>query len=224
MEMQMQMSPGDGDGDMQLQDIIMSQEELKKKVEQSLGEGEPKQDSGEAKEGDSDGTKGKNGKQGKEGQNGAQNGGENEQSVQKGDAEIDTGELFEIFKKQQELRNALQDLLDKKSLGSNGNTLLDSMEKIEQDLVNQGITERLLQDMTLLKHQLLKLEKAVQQQGEDTKRVSNTTKAERFQAPVPSAETIKQYFNTPEILNRQSLPLRQEYKLKVQDYFKNNND
>ncbi len=224
MEMQMQMSPGDGDGDMQLQDIIMSQEELKKKVEQSLGEGEPKQDSGEAKEGDSDGKKGKNGKQGKEGQNGAQNGGENEQSVQKGDAEIDTGELFEIFKKQQELRNALQDLLDKKSLGSNGNTLLDSMEKIEQDLVNQGITERLLQDMTLLKHQLLKLEKAVQQQGEDTKRVSNTTKAERFQAPVPSAETIKQYFNTPEILNRQSLPLRQEYKLKVQYYFKNNND
>ena len=224
MEMQMQMSPGDGDGDMQLQDIIMSQEELKKKIEQSLGEGESKQDSGEAKEGDSDGKKGKNGKQGKEGQNGAQNGGENEQSVQKGDAEIDTGELFEIFKKQQELRNALQDLLDKKSLGSNGNTLLDSMEKIEQDLVNQGITERLLQDMTLLKHQLLKLEKAVQQQGEDTKRVSNTTKAERFQAPVPSAETIKQYFNTPEILNRQSLPLRQEYKLKVQDYFKNNND
>ena len=240
MEMQMQMSAGDGEGDMQLPDIIMSQEELNKKMEKSLGEkgkspegkkegsekgdGKPNQSSGEGKEGDSGSKEGQNGKQAKDGQNGGQNGGKNGQSVQKGDTEADTGELFEIFKKQQELRNALQDLLDKKGLGGNGNALLDSMEKIEQDLINQGLTDRLLQDMTSLKHQLLKLETAVQQQGEDTKRVSNTTKAERFQAPVPNAETIKQYFNAPEILNRQSLPLRQEYKLKVQDYFKNNND
>jgi hypothetical protein len=75
-----------------------------------------------------------------------------------------------------------------------------------------------------LKHQLLKLDKAVQQQGEDTKRVSNTSKADRFQAPTLSAETIKQYFNTVEILNRQSLPLRQEFKQKVQEYFKIKND
>jgi hypothetical protein len=122
------------------------------------------------------------------------------------------------------LRNALQDLLDKNGLRGNGNTLLDAMEKIEQNLINQGLTSKSLEDMTALKHQLLKLEKAVQQQGEDTKRVSNTNNSGRFQVPVPSLETIKQYFNTTEILNRQSLPLRQKYKLKVQDYFKNNND
>ena len=34
----------------------------------------------------------------------------------------------------------------------------------------------------------------------------------------------KQYFNTTEILNRQTLPLQQEYKKKVQDYFKKKND
>jgi hypothetical protein len=43
-------------------------------------------------------------------------------------------------------------------------------------------------------------------------------------APAPSEETIKQYFNTIEILNRQSLPLRQGFKKKVQDYFKIKDD
>jgi hypothetical protein len=239
MEMQMQISPGQGEGEMQLPDIIMSQEELNKQMEKELGKssGQPngeqegsekgkdgsQQSSDEGKEGSlssKEGQSGKNGKQGKDGVNGGQNG----QSVQEGDSEVDTGELFEIFKKQQSLRNALQDLLDKNGLRGNGNTLLDAMEKIEQNLINQGLTSKSLEDMTALKHQLLKLEKAVQQQGEDTKRVSNTNNSGRFQVPVPSLETIKQYFNTTEILNRQSLPLRQKYKLKVQDYFKNNND
>ena len=132
--------------------------------------------------------------------------------------------MFEIFKKQQELRNALQDLIGKKGIGNDTQKLLDSMEKIEQDLINQGLTDGSLQAMQNLKHQLLKLEKAVQQQGEDTKRISDTRKAERSQTPNPSAETIKQYFNTTEILNRQSLPLRQEFKKKVQEYFKTIND
>ena len=37
-------------------------------------------------------------------------------------------------------------------------------------------------------------------------------------------EKCKQYFNTTEILNRQSLHLRQEFKKKVQEYFKTIND
>ena len=138
--------------------------------------------------------------------------------------EGDNGELFEIFKKQQELRNALQDLLDKKGIGQSAQNLLKSMEKIEQNLINQGVTSKSLQDMKALKHQLLKFEKAALKQGEDTKRVSDTSKADRFQSPDPSPEMIKQYFNTTEILNRQSLPLRQEFKQKVQEYFKNKND
>ena len=235
MEMQMQMSPSQGEGEMQLPDIIMSQEELSKQMEEQLGkkadqpkdeqgsEGEPQQGS---QKGENEGSgaeqrkNGTNAKQGKDGQSGAKNG----QSVQEGDTEVDTGELFEIFKKQQRLRNALQDLLDKKGLSGNGNNLLDAMEKIEQNLINQGVTEKTLKQMTALKHQLLKLEKAVQQQGEDTKRVSNTNTAQRFVAPTPSEETIKQYFNTIEILNRQSLPLRQGFKKKVQDYFKIKDD
>ena len=241
MEMQMQMSPGQGEGEMQLPDIIMSQEALSKKMEKELGkkgeksegeqegsekgDGEPKKEGEGSKKGEQ-GQEGQEGGEGKEGQNGKQ-GQQGQQGNQGGEgegSEGDNGELFEIFKKQQELRNALQDLLDKNGIGDNGQKLLDSMEKIEQNLINQGLTEKSLQAMQNLKHQLLKLEKAVQQQGEDTKRVSNTSKAERSQPPIPSAETIKQYFNTTEILNRQSLPLRQEFKQKVQEYFKIKND
>jgi len=241
MEMQMQMSPGEGEGEMQLPDIIMSQEALSKKMEKELGkkgeksegeqegsekgEGEPKKEGEGSKKGEQ-GKEGQEGGEGKEGQNGKQ-GQQGQQGKQGGEgegSEGDNGELFEIFKKQQELRNALQDLIDKNGIGDNGQKLLDSMEKIEQNLINQGLTEKSLQAMQNLKHQLLKLEKAVQQQGEDTKRVSNTSKAERLQPPSPSAETIKQYFNTTEILNRQSLPLRQEFKQKVQEYFKIKND
>ena len=232
MEMQMQMAPGQGKGEMQLPDIIMSQEALSKQMEKQLGkkgenpegdqEGSEKGE-GESKKEGQEGKGGENGQEGSEGRPGKQ-GSQGRQSLQGEDPEGDNGELFEIFKKQQELRNALQDLIDKKGIGGEGQKLLDSMEKIEQNLINQGVTEASLQKMQALKHQLLKLEKAVQQQGEDTKRVSNTSKAERSQAPPASVETIKQYFNTIEILNRQSLPLRQEFKQKVQEYFKLKND
>ena len=242
MEMQMQMSPSQGEGEMQLPDIIMSQEALNKQMEKELGKKgeksngkEPNSEKGEGvqkkgsegtKEGDSgskQGAQGSGGKEGKSGQNAGQNG-QKGQSVQEGDSEIDTGELFEIFKKQQNLRNALQDLIEQSGLGNGSQKLLDSMEKIEQNLINQGVNKEAMQQMTALKHQLLKLEKAIQQQGEDTKRVSDTNKAERYQTPIPSDETIKEYFNSTEILNRQSLPLRLEFKKKVQDYFKTKND
>ena len=226
MEMQMQPSPGQGEGEMQLPDIIMSQEALSKQMEKQLskkGENpDGKQEGSENSEGDPN-NEGQKGKEGKEGKNGKQ-GQQGKQGGQGKDSEQDNGELFEIFKKQQELRNALQDLLDQNGLGDTGQKLLDSMKRIEQNLINQGITENSLQKMQDLKHQFLKLEKATRQQGEDIKRVSSTSKSERSQRPTPKAETIKQYFNTTEILNRQSLPLRQEFKKKVQEYFKIIND
>ena len=230
MEMQMQMTPGQGEGEMQLPDIIMSQEALKKQMEKQLDKGknpEGEQEGGEkgqskpTNEGQqSEGTQGNKNQDGKNQTPGSQG----NQSGQGDNTEEDTGELFAIFKKQQELRNALQDLINKKGIGDNGKKLLDSMENIEQSLINQGLTENSLQQMQNLKHQLLKLEKAQKQQGEDTKRMSNTSKAQRFQTPSPNEETVKEYFNTLEILNRQSLPLRQEFKQKVQEYFKTKND
>ena len=208
MEDQLDISSGQGQGEMQLPDIIMSQESLNAKMEQKLGE------KGESSERESG--KHKASSQGKENE-GGQNGKGSE-------SEAASAELFEIFKQQQQLRVALQDLLQKSGISAKQNTLLKTMSKIEENLVSQGVTERLLNQMNELKHQLLKLNNARLKQGEDLRRESESTKRPRSEAPTTSPETIKQYFNTTEILNRQSLPLQQEIKRKVQEYFNTKND
>ena len=43
------------------------------------------------------------------------------------------------------------------------------MKDIEKQLINKGFKNETLQKMLNLKHELLKLEKAIQQQGEDKK-------------------------------------------------------
>ena len=98
------------------------------------------------------------------------------------------------------------------------------MEEIELDLLNKGFTNQTLQKMMALKHQLLKMENATFQQGEDNKRKSETNKNDFINNTNNQIPSIKQYFNTTEILNRQTLPLRQVYRKKVQEYFKKTND
>ena len=134
--------------------------------------------------------------------------------------------LYDIYQQQQELRQALEKRLDKEGKGTkgNGDKLLKKMEEIELDLLNKGFTNQTLQKMMELKHQLLKMENATFQQGEDNKRESETNKNDFINNTNNQIPSIKQYFNTTEILNRQTLPLRQIYRKKVQDYFKKTND
>ena len=75
-----------------------------------------------------------------------------------------------------------------------------------------------------LQHQLLKLEKATFQQGQDNKRKSEVNKKEYTNTTNNQIPRAKEYFNTTEILNKQALPLQQIYKQKVQEYFKQKND
>ena len=222
MEAQLELSPGQGQGEMQLPDIIMSQESLNEQMEQKLGEKgkDSEGESGKPKTGSKGKDKGSNGSKGATPSPGSDGASEGQGTANEGDS----AELFEIFKRQQQLRSALQDLLQKRGMSAKESDLLKAMNKIEENLVNQGVTEQVLNQMKVLKHQLLKLNKAMIQQGEDSKRESNTSKTPRSQTPVASPETIKQYFNTTEILNRQSLPLRQDIKKKVQEYFKTTND
>ena len=222
MEAQLELSPGQGQGEMQLPDIIMSQESLNEQMEQKLGE-KGKESEGESGEPKS-GNKGKEKGPGDPKDSTPSPGGEGAKNAQESENEGDSAELFEIFKRQQQLRTALQDLLQKNGMSAKESDLLKAMNKIEENLVNQGVTTKTLNQMKALKHQLLKLNKATLQQGEDSKRESDTSKAPRSEAPTISPETIKQYFNTTEILNRQSLPLRQELRKKVQEYFKTRND
>lgn len=228
--MSMSMSQN-GQGDMQLPDIIMSQEQLNQMMQQGMKkgeEGQPKEGEGKQnqkgeKEGEDgkEGQKGKEGKQkdGKEGENGQQTGGDGESS-----SFYEEGLLYEIYQKQQQLREALDKRLEKEGKGGIGDRLSKQMEDIELDLLNKGFTNETLQKMTNLKHQLLKLENATFQQGEDNKRESKTNKNEYNNANNNKIPTAKQYFQTTEILNRQALPLQQVYKKKVQQYFKKAND
>lgn len=215
-------SPGqDGQGgEMQLPDIIMSQEELNKKMQEGM------QKQGEGKE--RDGEKGQNGQQPKAGDAQGEQQGQGQQQGAQGEGnqfnEELNGDLYQIYQQQQQLRELLQDRLNKQGNSGVGNNLIRQMEEIEIDLLNKGFTQGTLQKMLQLKHQLLKLEKASFQQGQDTKRESRTNR-DQFQNPtLTGASEAKKYFNTTEILNKQSLPLQPVYKKKAQDYFKQKHD
>lgn len=223
MQESMSMSPGQGgQGDMQLPDIIMSQEELNKMMEEGLKDGDKGEKSGvePKKPGQGDQEKSGEGKDGKSGNNDNKSGGKGEPESE----EFLNGKLFEIYQQQQELRNALEKRLEKEGLGSEGDRILKQMENIEMDLLNKGFTNRTLQKMLQLQHQLLKLDNAAFQQGEENKRESKTNQNNFNNQTNNRIIDAKEYFNTIEILNRQALPLQQTYKRKVKEYFDNSND
>tara|TARA_R110000868_G_scaffold173829_2_gene410226 strand:+ start:12928 stop:16254 length:3327 start_codon:yes stop_codon:yes gene_type:complete len=198
------LNPSGGKGDMQLPDIIMSQEELNKMMEKGIKKEEGKQQ---------DGGKGKDEKKGTDTSNGNE-----------GEGDKDNEMLYQIYQKQAELRQALEDKLSKEGGNSDGENVLKKMEEVEMDLLNKGFTNQTLQKMMDLEHQLLKLDNATFQQGEDNKRQSDSNKDQFKNTTNNQLPTAKQYFKTTEILNRQTLPLRPLYKRKVQDYFKSTND
>ncbi len=230
MQMQMSMGSGSGKGNpmpgsgFQLPDIIQKQEDLGEKMKEGMKKGKNGK-KGEGKgEGEGDGSgdgNGQNGENGRDGQKGNEKGGEKDGQ---GNNEDLNGELFEIYKQQQELRNQLQDRLSKEGLNGNGGKILKKMEGIEQQLLDKGFNQNTLQQMLNLKYELLKLDKADLEQGEESRRESRTNRRDFQNNTQLSPEDIKKYFNTTEILNREALPLRQDYKNKVQEYFKEGND
>ena len=250
MQMQMMPSPGKGQGEggVPLPDIIISQEELNEQMKEGMKKGEsgqPKEGEGqkpgeqgpEGKEGENgktgedgksgeDGKAGENGESGKNGKNGKGNG--NGEGKSSGTDGLDgfnedlNGELYKIYQQQQMIRQALEQRLEKEGLRGNGDArqLLKDMEGVELDLINKGFTNQTLSKMMNLQHQLLKLENATFKQGQDTKRKANTNKKDFNNTTNNQIPKAKEYFNTIEILNKQTLPLQPVYKEKVQDYFK----
>lgn len=197
--------PGKGQGaGMQLPDIIKKQEGLGEKMKEGM------------KPGDQPGNKPGEGKQkGKEGS--GESGGEN-QAGENG-SEGNAGKVLDILKEQRQLREALQNALEKEGMTNQGMNALQQMKDLEKQLINKGFKNETLQKMLQLKHELLKLEKAIQQQGEDTKRQSKVNAQSYSNSAPPLSKELKEYLNSVEILNRQSLPLHPNYNQKVQRYF-----
>jgi len=237
MQMSMSMSgsgkgkpkPGQGDG-MQLPDIIKKQESLGEKAKKGIKPGQKPGEGKDGKNGEKEGGKegkGKEGKdgKGKDGKNGQGSGGNgqgNSDGENGQDGEGDAKAIMEIYKEQQQLREALQNELNKQGLGGQGQNALDQMKQIEKQLLNKGFNNDVLQKMLNLKYELLKLDKAVQQQGEEKKRQSETNKKDFTNASNALPTRLQDYLNSVEILNRQTLPLRSNFNQKVQEYFKTN--
>ncbi|MGG8495884.1 DUF4175 family protein [Tenacibaculum sp. TC6] len=195
------MGQGKGKGkSFSLPDIIQKQNELMEKMK----EGSKKGDKGEPKEG--------NGKQkDKKGQSSGNEGGENEDM---------NGELYQIFKEQSELRQQLENALKEGKDGNgSGKKALQQMEELENKILEKGFNKETIEKMQQLNYELLKLEKASFEQGRKKERKSNTNTQEYQNTNKKELQFKKLFYNQTEILNRQSLPLQQNYKTKVKKYF-----
>ncbi len=227
--MQQNMKAGQGSGqgsDFQLPDIIKGQQGIQEKMQGDGQKGKPSDGGGEQNgEGQRQGDNGQRGQQsGKQGErnSGHQNGPSGDQG--KGQDEMGLNEIYEIYKEQQFLRQQLeqqlQDMINKQD-GDLAKKLLKQMEDFENDLLENGITERTRSKANTIQHELMKLENASLEQGKKKERESNTNTIS-FTNPVTTRpELLKDYQNDIEILNRQALPLRQNFERKVKVYFKN---
>ena len=235
MQQSMQAGSGSGKGEpgFQLPDIIKGQGELKKKME-GMGESEGSQSEGEGNkgvEGKGD-EKGKGSEPGGSGDEDNEGEGFNKQREsgsekmgQGSQTEEELKEIYEIYKEQQllrkELENQLEDMINGEDRGL-GEKLIKQMEDFENDLLENGVTQRTRSKVNRIEHELLKLENATLTKGRKSDRESNTN-IDAFQNPILSKPTIlDDNRNDIEILNRQTLPLRQNYQNKVKEYFSGN--
>ncbi len=138
-----------------------------------------------------------------------------------GQGEQMTGEQYQVYQEQQALRKALEQLMEKEGMGTEeGKKTLDKMKELEEQLLDKGFDNQVLEKMLQLEHELLKLKSAELKQGKDTQRKSEGNGIYFQDRMIRELKLKKIYFNPNEILNRQPLPLRNAYKNKVQEYFK----
>jgi hypothetical protein len=236
--MQQNMSLGQGSGgqgqDFQLPDIIKGQQGVQDKMNGSGQQGKPAegqgQERGESEGGQKEGQQGsqgegKNGTEGEKGENGQGSGeGYQGESNGNGNGEMDLNEVYEIYKEQQFLRERLEKQLEDMMQQSDkdlAKKLVRQMEDFENDLLENGITERTRNKANNIQHQLMKLENASMEQGEKKERQSSTDKNQYTNPVTTKPELLQDYRNSIEILNRQALPLRQNFEKKVKVYFNN---
>ncbi|MGB3776430.1 MAG: hypothetical protein WA951_14320, partial [Leeuwenhoekiella sp.] len=212
--------PGAGQSGDQLSDIIMSQDELSKRMGKSMSPGKS------GKKGE-EGENGKEGKQGNSGQNGSGSSGsegKSSESASDGLSEEQREIQYEIYKEQQQIRRQLEDLIKQEGLEGIGENLLNEMKNLEDRLLDGGLDQESQKRMDNLIHQLLKLKKAEQEQGQEEKRESQYSSKDYKNSAQSIEKTAREYFNNKELLNREPLPLSGEYKVRVQKYFNKSDD
>src|SRR5690606_41973022 len=122
------------------------------------------------------------------------------------------------------LRFPLEDQIRKAGLPADARELTRNMEQVEPQLLERGFNQETLRKMNEIKHQLLQLDKAAVQQGEEEQREGVTNRQDSQNTLQKQLEKARQYFQNTEILNREQLPLREVYKQKVNEYFNQPHD
>lgn len=135
-----------------------------------------------------------------------------------------SGDLFEIFKQQSYLRETLTKIMAREG-DSNGvfKKVIKSMEQLENEIINNGFTQSTLKRMQQLEYKLLKLNTALIQQGKEKNKKATPNTSNYKNNNLKQLQFKKQFYNQIEILNRQSLPLQQNFEKKVQKYFSKKN-
>ena len=164
--------------------------------------------------------KGQDGDEGKKGQKGS-NGSKPTSEFNEGGQ---SGDIFEIFKQQSYLRETLTKIMANEG-DSNGafKKAIKSMEQLENEIINNGFTQSTLKRMQQLEYQLLKLNTALVKQGKENKKNATPNTSRYKNNNLKQLQFKKQFYNQIEILNRQSLPLQQDFEKKVQKYFSKKN-
>ena len=164
--------------------------------------------------------KGQDGDEGKKGQKGSNGSKSNTEFKEGGQSE----DIFEIFKQQSYLRETLIKIMDTEG-DSNGafKRAIKSMEQLENEIINNGLTQSSLKRMQQLEYQLLKLNTALVKQGKEKKKNATPNTSSYKNNNLKQLQFKKQFYNQIEILNRQSLPLQQDFEKKVQKYFSKKN-
>ncbi len=233
MKNSMSMKMGKGKGKkgegFSLPDLIKKQGDLAKKMEEGKKKGQKKgkgKEGGKPDENGKPGDKGKKGKGNKPGEKGdkpGQNGKKDGQGNGDSNDDLD-GEIYEIYKEQSQLRQQLQEAIKEGENGKPGGNAsakraLKTMEQLENEILEKGFNAGTLQKMKNLNYELLKLDKAALEQGKDKKRKSTSSLKENQKNNSKALQFKKLFYNQTEILNRQSLPLQQNFKNKVREYF-----
>ncbi|MDC3365767.1 hypothetical protein OAV73_00520 [Flavobacteriaceae bacterium] len=164
--------------------------------------------------------KGQDGNEGEKGKKGS-SGSKSTSEFNKGGQ---SGDIFEIFKQQSYLRETLTKIMAKEG-DSNGTfkKAIKSMEQLENEIINNGFTQSTLKRMQQLEYQLLKLNTALVQQGKQKNKKATPNTSNYKNNNLKQLQFKKQFYNQIEILNRQSLPLQQNFEKKVQKYFSKKN-
>lgn len=251
MQQSMKSGKGEGQGeDFQLPDIIKAQSELKDKMGDQGKKDNQGQNGQQGQQGDS-GNDVKNGNNGQgnnsnTGQKGSNtkdndqeggignnsndfNGSKNSQGSNfngnQGISEAEMKEIYEIYKEQEIIKEALEKQLNDLIENSDrqlAQKLLQQMEDFQDNLLENGITRSTLEKANLIQYQLLKLEGATIKQGKKNERESNANRNKFLNPITTKPNSFNDFKIEEEILNRQVLPLRQNFQLKIKEYFKTN--